>query len=401
MAKQVDVDILIIGGGLIGAALMLALKDLGYRTVLVEAKPFSPLVHADFDARTLALSPASIRLLTMLQVWPRLATEATAIDAIHVSEQCRFGHAWFRREQKEPLGVVVEMQHISRALHLMLDKDQVIAPAALESLEASTGTAIIEQAGTRTIFRASLVVAADGADSASRNYCGLKATVKSYEQQALVANIGLLRSHDNHAYERFTASGPLALLPMSGLRASLIWALSEVDASSLMVASEADFLKALQQAFGYRLGRFLTVGQRVLYPLRQVVMPQQVCGRVVFVGNAAHTLHPVAGQGFNLGLRDVATLAQCIATQGLGPAMLDRYQDLRRHDQAAILRFTDGLVTLFRSKLPGLAIARGMGLMALDNVSLLKNLLARYTRGFAGIAPDLICGIPLTMEERG
>ena len=162
--------------------------------------------------------------------------------------------------------------------------------------------------------------------------------------------------------------------------------------------SDQDFLKALQDTFGYRLGRFVKVGKRSLYPLRQVLMPQQVLGSVVFVGNAAHTLHPVAGQGFNLGLRDVAILAQCIAHEGLGFEMLETYQQARRHDQAAIARFTDGLIQLFTSRIPGLSIARGAGLLALDNLVPLKNVLARYAQGFAGVIPDLVCGIPLKIE---
>jgi 2-octaprenyl-6-methoxyphenol hydroxylase len=162
-----------------------------------------------------------------------------------------------------------------------------------------------------------------------------------------------------------------------------------------MKTSEDDFLKALQQTFGYRLGRFIQVGRRVLYPLKQVIMPQTVSNSVVFIGNAAHTLHPVAGQGFNLGLRDVATLAQYIAKEGLSTTMLRHYQQARHHDQAVITRLTDNLVGLFTHQLPGLSIARGLGLMTLDNSTLLKKLLSRYARGFGGVIPDLVCGIPL------
>ena len=394
-----DVDILIVGGGLTGAALMLALADLGYSTLLVEAKPLSNHVQPDFDARTLALSPATVRILQMLAIWPLLQDNATPIETIHVSERQAFGTARLQSEEKAPLGYVVEMQHINRALHGLLDHQQVIAPAELTGLDHTHGTATISTATGELTLQARLIVAADGTDSSVRRFCGLPTKIKKYEQHAIVANIGLARPHQQQAYERFTSSGPLALLPMMGLQASLVWSLRPDDAQRLMASSERDFLTSLQKIFGYRLGRFVKVGQRAIYPLRQVMMPQQVIANVVFVGNAAHTLHPVAGQGFNLGLRDVATLAQCIAHEGLNPQMLATYQQARHHDQTAISRFTDGLINLYTSQIPGLAVMRGAGLIALDNLPVLKNLLARYARGFAGITPDLVCGISLPSDQ--
>lgn len=394
MAEQ-QVDILIIGGGLIGATLMLALANKGYSTALVEAKPFSAEQQADFDARTLALAPASVRILQMLGVWPLLVTDATAIDLIHVSEQNRFGTARLCSEENDPLGYVIEMQRINRALHELLKQQHIIAPAELVELHPNEGKAIINTPSGSINLQARLIVAADGADSTARRLCGLSAHIKDYEQQAIVANIGLARAHQGMAFERFTASGPLALLPMTEQRAALVWAQKPDDAKRLMAGSPKDFLNALQRAFGYRLGRFTKVGQRVIYPLRQVIMPQQVHGRVAFVGNAAHTLHPVAGQGFNLGLRDVATLAQTIIDMGLNSEMLQAYQQARRYDQTVISHFTDGLIKLYTSRIPGLSIMRSTGLIALDNISLLKKILSRHARGFAGITPDLVCGISL------
>jgi len=395
-----QVDILIIGGGLVGATLTLALTDLGYNVLLVEAKPFSNRVHADFDARTLALAPASVRILQMLKIWPLLEKDATPIQTIHVSERGCFGTAQLQSEENNALGYVVEMQHINRALHTLIDEKHIIAPAELTDLDRVNGKATIRSSTGETTVQARLIVASDGADSSVRRLCDLPTKTKDYDQTAIVANIGLARSHHNYAYERFTSSGPLALLPMTGLRASLVWALPPHEAQRLIASSQHDFLKALQHAFGYRLGRFVKVGQRALYPLRQVVMSEPISEKVVFVGNAAHTLHPVAGQGFNLGLRDVATLAQCIAQQGLDNNMLQIYQQTRRYDQAAITRFTDGLIELFTSRVPGLRLMRGAGLITLDNVTPLKNLLARHARGFAGVTPDLVCGIPLHAGER-
>ena len=390
-----EIDILIVGGGLTGAALMLALSDAGFSTLLVETKPFSEHVHAHFDARSLAISPASVSILQMLKVWPLLHDSAALIKTIHVSEQHRFGSARLSGKQHNPLGYVVEMHHINRALYQLLDQQRVMAPTRLTAVNATDGTATITDASGDSTVKARLIVAADGANSSVRELCGLDTQIKDYAQHAIVANIGLARSHQQGAYERFTSAGPLALLPLTGQRSSLVWAMPPKEAARLMTMTEVGFLNHLQRAFGYRLGRFTRAGERVVYPLQQVLMPEQVTGKVVFVGNAAHTLHPVAGQGFNLGLRDVAMLAQCIVQEGLEADMLKTYQQSRRHDQASIARLTDGLVEVFTCHLPGMALARSAGLIAVDNIPLLKNLFARYARGYAGVTPDLVCGIKL------
>lgn len=390
-----QVDVLIIGGGLVGAAFMLALSNSGIRSLLVDARGFDSPVCADFDARSLALSPASERILSMLNVWPKLSAYASSIQAIHVSEQRRFGQTRLQRASEGPLGHVVEMQYISRTLHEMLPSEQLMTPAKLTALNVSDRIATIEHDGQKIQVKADLIVAADGAHSYVRELCGLKAEIKDYKQHALVANIGLNRAHKHWAYERFTPSGPLALLPMTDMRASLVWSLNSDEANKMKNKTDGAFLQALQHAFGYRLGRFVRVGQRSLFPLRQVIMPNKAVWPVVFVGNAAQTLHPVAGQGFNLGLRDVALLAQCIVQDGLNPEMLKKYESARCHDQAAIAHLTHGLIELFSSRTPGLGVARSLGLLALDNTSFLKRLLSRYASGYAGVVPDLVCGIPL------
>ena len=290
---------------------------------------------------------------------------------------------------------MLEIQHINRALHQLISPKQMIAPGVLTQLNATEGTATIQTPEGDIKIQADLIVAADGTHSTVRKLCDLPIKTKSYGQHAIAANIQLARDHHHQAYERFTATGPLALLPMTKRRASLVWALEPSEAERLAHVSESDFIHELQTAFGYRLGRFTNVGKRAIYPLKQIIMPSQVKDRVVFLGNAAHTLHPVAGQGFNLGLRDVASLAQCIAQQGLGSDMLESYLATRRSDHQIITRLTDGLIELFNSKLPGMSILRGAGLIGFDNTSFLKNLLARYARGFAGITPDLVCGIAL------
>lgn len=394
-----DVDLLIVGGGLIGAMLMLALASTGIRCLLVDTHGLSDRSDVDFDARSLALSAASVRILQMLNIWPMLADQAAAIDTIHVSEQRRFGSARLHGNANESLGYVVEVQHISEALCKLTDHGKLLAPATVTAFDLANRIATIQTPSGELTVKAQLIVAADGADSCMRRFCNLSSQVKDYDQHALVTNIGLARHHRHTAYERFTPSGPLALLPMVNSRIALVWSLLPDEAKRLMHVSERDFLSQLHQAFGYRLGRFVKVGRRVVYPLRQVTMSELVAGSVVFIGNAAHTLHPVAGQGFNLGLRDVAMLAQCIIRHGLDHDMLQYYQRSRRYDQTAITKFTDGLVELFTSQRPGVALARGAGLVALDNSPLFKQILARYTRGFAGVTPDLVCGIPLHLEE--
>lgn len=396
---DIQVDILIIGGGLTGATLLLALQGLGFSTLLVETKPYSDRVSSDFDARSLALSPASRRILNRLGVWNILNDSATAIELIHVSEKDRFGVSRLRGNEQNPLGYVVEMQHINLALHQLLAKDQLMAPATVTSLDLANKIATVTTETGQVQIAAQLIVAADGAESAVRRFCNLSAKTKSYNQQAIVANVGLLKPHEHRAYERFTSHGPLALLPMQDNRMSLVWAMTPKKAEQLMNLNDADFLCQLQQAFGYRLGRLIKIGKRFSYPLKQVLMSQQTKWPVVFVGNAAHTLHPVAGQGFNLGLRDAATLAQCISKQGLNEGMLEKYLQLRRHDQQVITRFTDGLIQVFTSSLPGMGLVRNAGLIAFDNIPALKNILARYARGFGGFIPDLVCDIALSKPE--
>ncbi|MBN9231443.1 MAG: 2-octaprenyl-6-methoxyphenyl hydroxylase [Legionella sp.] len=393
MNKQV-VDVLIIGGGLTGATLMLALQQLGLQTLLVDKYPLNTKTQPEFDARSLALSPASRNIFQTLEIWELLAPFATPIEMIHVSEQRQFGVSRLQGTQDMPLGYVVEVQHLNRVLHEALNKKHVLAPASVTEVINASQVRISFDNEERVI-QARLIVAADGTHSTLRQFYNLPSVTKIYLQQAIVTNVGIERPHDGCAYERFTAQGPLALLPLQGKRMSLVWSVAPQQAEHLLNQSETQFLQELQQNFGFRLGRFTQMGTRSTFKLQQVIMPQQTKDSVVFIGNAAHTLHPVAGQGFNLGLRDVATLIQCISQFGLSPDMLQQYTRMRIQDQKIITYFTDGLINLFSNRLPGLGVLRGLGLAALDNINPLKKLLARYAGGFAGVIPDLVCGIGL------
>ena len=394
-----QVDILIIGGGLTGATLLLALRGLGYNCLLIESNQFEVKISPDFDARSLALSPASIRILSMLGVWGLLEEYASPIHKIHVSDQYRFGAARLHAQPNNPLGAVVEMQYINRAIHQLLDKEHILAPATLKHLDKVSYQATVQTPEGESVIQAKLIVAADGATSTVRSWCELPVKIKKYNQQAIVANIGLSQKHHFQAFERFTSEGPLALLPMQDNKMSLVWAMSPQKAKDLLAVNDQEFLNALQKAFGYRLGRLVKVGARYSYPLQQIIMPQQIKWPVVFVGNAAHTLHPVAGQGFNLGLRDVASLAQCIAQYGLNKDMLTKYLDLRLGDQKNIISFTNSLISVFTSRIPGMGLARDLGLIVLDNSTILKNWLSRYAQGYSGMIPDLVCQIPI--DARG
>ncbi len=392
-----DVDILIVGGGLTGMALTCALAPLGYKVCLAEAKHMTMNRPDKLETRSIALSPASIQILKQLGVWDRLQDATAFIEQIHISEKGKFGQA---RLQDSPLGAVVEMHVLYDALKDALPKSVILAPAKLSALNATKGIARFKTDAGERSFRARWVVAADGAHSKARLLCGAKATHKVYEEYALATNIALSRAHHQVAYERFTKDGPLALLPLCGDYMALVWTLKRSAAKALEQLSAPAFLAALQGAFGYRAGRMLGVGPRALYPLEEVLMPKQVQGRVVFIGNAAHTLHPVAGQGFNLGLRDVAMLAECAATEDLTEATLTHYERLRQSDQKVIAKATDGLVHLFKSEWPGVGFARRLGLVALDNSTAFQEVILRHAKGFGGVVSSLVCGVPLVPNQK-
>lgn len=394
------IDIVIVGGGLIGATLLLALANKGYEILLIDNRPLGEKIQPPLDVRTLALSPASIRIAERINIWPLLREEATPIHSIHVSDQYHFGTTRLERKTGDSLGYVVEIQQINQALYQLINKDQILAPSQIISLELTKKLLTVKVNEKELTIQAKLIIAADGTDSKIRDLVGLKAKEKNYNQYAIVANIELARGHGNQAFERFTLSGPLALLPMRENKMSLVWAVSPEKAKQLMGMEKQKFLQILQIEFGYRVGKFIDLGQRGVFPLRQVIMPCQTKWPIVFVGNASHTLHPVAGQGFNLGLRDVAALAQCILSFGLQPSMLQQYESMRYTDQSIITKFTDLLIKVFTSQVPGISFARNIFLLVVDNSSFLKRQLSTYARGFGGLVSDLISGIDLPEERK-
>ena len=379
-----EVDILIVGGGLIGLALLLGLSEQGHRVCLVDNKALPSMQASSFDGRSLALSSASVAILQQFQCWSTLLPFVTEIKTIEISEQGRFAKARLEASFSEPLGYVVEMAYLLAHILSKIDMKNVCAPAIVRDFCVKQNQAMIEHAGEMQTIRAQLVISADGADSSMRRFCHLSAQVKNHASLALVTNIGLQKPHHHQAFERFTPQGPMALLPLTQQRMALVWALDKNTAQYYQTCETALFLTHLQREFGYRLGRFIKVGLREIFPLRHIIMPNLVQNRVVFIGNAAHTLHPVAGQGFNLGLRDVAILVECIQKSGFTPEMLASYEQLRKNDQAFMARCTEGLITLFTTSWPGVAWLRSAGLLVFDQSDYFKKTCVHYASGRAG-----------------
>ena len=395
---------------MVGLSLAAALRGLALDIVVIEPVTAGSDEQPSFDERTTALSNGSRRILEGIGVWPALAAEATAIKRIHVSDRGHFAMARLSAaEQGVPaLGHTVTNRVLGEALaaacrdvpHL-----GVLCPASVAAVEPQAdGLRLAVEGAWRGSVEARLVVAADGAKSAVRAALGIDATVWDYDQHAIIANVVPEKFHDFVAYERFTEEGAMAVLPLTDGRCTIVWTLPPGAARSAMSLDEHAFLAAFQEKFGYRLGRFTRVGRRWAYPLSLTRSERQVAPRAVIIGNAAQGLHPIAGQGFNLGLRDVATLAEVIAddlaTRGSeadpgAAAVLERYADWRRADRRTVIAFTDGLVRLFANPLAPVRAARAASLLLFDLVSPAKHAFARVTMGLAGKLPRLARGVPL------
>jgi 2-octaprenyl-6-methoxyphenol hydroxylase len=401
-------DILIVGGGLVGASLVRALQGRGLRIAVVEGVQFETRTEAGYDDRAIALAHGTQRIFDSLALWGDLEVDATPIHRIHVSDR---GHCGFTRMDREEeglpaLGYVVPARVLGQVLGDVAKSAKGVdlyCPATLAdlNLEVESATATLTRDDETLMLTARLVVAADGAGSAVRDRLGIAVTERDYGQTAVIANITPQLPHHHVAYERFTDTGPMALLPMSSGRCAVVWTIDSRETGEVMGVSDGEFLCRLQERFGYRLGRLERVGRRQAFPLRLVKAKESVRHRLALVGNAAHTLHPIAGQGFNLGVRDIAVLAEVLVdamAEGHDPgelAVLSRYGAWRHADHRQVTAFTDGVVRVFTLPLPAMGIVRAAGMLALDLLPPAKRLLTRLTMGRSGRIPRLARGLPL------
>ena len=381
----------IVGGGLVGASLALALqqgaKARGWNIALIE--PFEPgsEYQPSYDARSTALSYGTRLIYQRLGVWERIAERAEPITQIHVSDRGRAGATRLdASDQQVPaLGYVVENAWIGHCLWQALD-DEVVTrhcPAEVEQMQAVAGGYRLTLT-TGQVLDCDLAVLADGGRSALREQLGIAIKTTPYDQSALIANVTPGKPHGGQAFERFTDDGPMALLPLQDNRCALVWTRREEDAARLAALPEAAFLDELQQAFGYRLGGFQQVGARHLYPLMLIEAEEQVRSGLVVLGNAAHSLHPIAGQGYNLSLRDTEALAAALLSSSakLGDiGVLQAYHRQQRTDQWLTVGFSDRLTRLFAGSALLSVAGRNLGLLGLDLLPPAKAWFARQAMG--------------------
>ena len=410
-AQETDYDIIIAGGGMIGTSLGLALAPLQLRVAVVEAVARSAAQQPSFDERSTALSRSSQRTFEAMGLWPEIVAASTPIKNIHVSDKGHFGfsHIDASEQKVEALGYVVINRVLGEVLQSSLasvDGLDLLCPASICEVVSSDEvvTTTIEESGGRRTLTCKLLVAADGANSSVRNMIGISASRVDYEQLAVIGNVLPEIAPENRAYERFTDTGPIAMLPIADDRAAFVWMLSPANAEEMLALSDEKFTDRLQDTFGYRLGRFSKVGKRAAYPLALTKANGLIAKRSLVIGNAAHGLHPVAAQGFNLGMRDVATLCECIAdardaqeeTFDCGSAaILENYAEWRRSDQQKLVRFTDGIVRLFGDQRPPVRVLRNIGMLGFDMIPGVRKAFAKHTMGLAGRLPRLSRGVPL------
>ncbi|WP_145588738.1 2-octaprenyl-6-methoxyphenyl hydroxylase [Yersinia aldovae] len=385
-------SVIIVGGGMAGATLALAISSLTQGRVpvaLVEAQLPASRQHPGFDARAIALAQGTCQRLERIGIWSSLADCATAIEHVHVSDS---GHAGFvnlrAADYRVPaLGNVIELHEAGQRLFTLLNNAPGVTlhcPATVVDVVRSAESASVTLDNGQQLS-AKLLVAADGSHSVLARTCNIQWQQQDYQQVAVIANVTTAQLPNGRAFERFTRHGPLALLPMSEGRSSLVWCHAKQDQQRVDSWDDARFVAELQQAFGWRLGRILHAGKRHSYPLQLLTASRHVSHRLALVGNAAQTLHPIAGQGFNLGLRDVISLAETVAQAGRDPgdyAVLAQYQQRRQPDQQATVGVTDGLIRLFANRYGSLVVGRNLALMSMEQLPAIRDTFARQTLGW-------------------
>ncbi len=385
MANTESYDIGIIGGGLVGLCAALALQHAGQRIAVIEATRLQQPETGGLNARSIALSYSSVQIFKALGIWRSIKQQAAAIEHINISSQGRWGITRLRAGDYDipALGYVIENQHLAAGLLQQVEASEqinLITDAAFKSINNGQTVAIgYQHKNCSHQLSCRLALVADGAGSKARDALDIDHNRIDYGQSAIITNIAFDKPLANYAYERFTDQGPLATLPLGGKRYACVWARENETAKSLMQADDAVFIQALQACFGYRMGYIEQIGERFCFALNRTEASQLIKGKCVLIGNAANTLHPVAGQGFNLALRDVATLYELLKTE----TSLDEYQHLRQREQQQVVRLGDGLVSLFSNQLPVLDHLRAGSLALLDQLSPLKTQVAMSGMGLS------------------
>ncbi len=409
-----EFDIIIAGGGMVGATAALALAQLEMNIALVE--PIEPTldISPSYDQRAVALSAASVAIYKSLNLWDQIQPLASPITDIHISDQGNFGFTRINAKdcKVDALGQVIPLDQTGPILWQSIRSIKNITlfcPAKISAIKSSEELGdpieiiLIDNQKKQHLLSAKLLLAADGTYSSVAKMSSIETTRNSYRQHAVIANITTEKAHNNRAFERFTQQGPLALLPLKRKSMSLVWCQNEENIDNVMNYSDDEFIQQLQLAFGYRLGQITKVGQRCEYPLALHTCHQPFKQRVLLLGNAAHTLHPIAGQGFNLGLRDIAALVDAIVKAKTHSHNLDygqvsflaEYLQQRQADWKLTIGATDSLVKLFSYDFFLLTLARDKGLCLLDKIPFLKQKVASMAMGFNGHSANLTRGIKI------
>ncbi|MCH8213002.1 MAG: 2-octaprenyl-6-methoxyphenyl hydroxylase [Proteobacteria bacterium] len=402
--RPLSADVLIVGGGPVGGTLACALSAAGMEVIVVDHADPAAGLDAGFDGRASSIALGSQRMLDALGLWAGMEPHAAPIRHIRVSEgeSPLFLHYDERDTGGPPFGYMVENRFIRKALFdriPTLDTVRLLAPARVDGLERSASGVEARLADGRRIS-ARLVVGADGRASGVRAGAGIRVTGWPYRQTAIVCTVAHERPHDSVAREHFLPTGPFAVLPLPGNRSSIVWTESKDLAPAIMALDEDEFLAELERRFGDTLGRLTVVGPRWSYPLSLQHAETAIALRLALVGDAAHAMHPIAGQGLNMGLRDVAALSEVLAeARRLGldigaDTVLERFQRWRRFDNTLMLAMTDGLNRLFSNTIGPVRLARGLGLAAVNRMPPLKRLFVRSAMGLAGRLPRLMQGAP-------
>ena len=403
------VDVLLVGGGFIGLTLAAALAQSGLRCAVIDREKATTALDDKFDGRTSAIAFGSARALRTLGIWRRLEEFAEPILEIRVSDNnAPFFLHYDHREldpalRDEALGFIVENRDIRRALFAHaaecrgLEFESGISVVSLERSQSGVAATLSDG----RVIEADLAIAADGRDSQIRRDAGIPVARWSYPQTAIVCTVAHEKDHCGIAHERFLPAGPFAILPMKNRRSSIVWTERSSEAPRILKLDAAGFKAELERRFGDFLGKLEVVGPRWSYPLGLVHADRYVDRRLALVGDAAHAIHPIAGQGLNLGLRDVAVLAEVLADdkragRDIGaPEVLARYERWRRFDAFALIAATDGLNRLFSNDIGPLRLVRDLGLAAVNRMPALKRLFMRHAMGLVGDLPRLMRGEPL------